>query len=208
PGKASHSTATMTGALDKVREALSPNRVGGRSRDVSRERDHHGSAAEEEGRGRAFHGGAGGHQHGALPDRLMSTGRGGAGNMARSKSPSVERRERAEDAREQQERSRSREARKGDIHTSGRGGAGNIRSPSRDPADRARAAEADKTETAHEADVKKMYEAEAAAHPHMHSAGRGGAGNVNQMRACPAATSSLQNRYQRFRRHRHIIHDL
>lgn len=56
--------------------------------------------------------------------------------------------------------------------SSGRGGAGNVRSPSRDPTDRKRAAEAEARETKLQEEYRQQENKVA------HSTGRGGAGNI------------------------------
>lgn len=58
--------------------------------------------------------------------------------------------------------------------SSGRGGAGNVRSPSRGPADRARAAELERQEREIQAAALKKDEASP------HTTGRGGAGNIKK----------------------------
>ena len=60
----------------------------------------------------------------------------------------------------------------GHMISSGRGGAGNVRSPSRDPTDRKRAAEAEARETKLQEEYRQQETKVA------HSTGRGGAGNI------------------------------
>lgn len=56
--------------------------------------------------------------------------------------------------------------------SSGRGGAGNVRSPSRDPLDRKKVAEAQERETKMQEEYRQ-HDLKA-----LHSTGRGGAGNI------------------------------
>jgi len=153
------------GLLDKVRDAFSPSRAR-TSRDSSNERQGDASVAEEEGRGR---------KPKESQRHLISTGRGGAGNMMRS--PSRDPSEIAAEHRQELdlERSISR-SRSGERNTSrvrmGRGGAGNIRSPSREPQSKI---DADKA-----FEAKVIKDQLAREEGHKHSYGRGGAGNIKQ----------------------------
>lgn len=136
----------MTGLVDKIKGAVSrePSRDRGAGASPSPPLLSHARSeliaafglfrrAGEE-RGRAAHHGHG--QDSANGEYKIATGRGGAGNMLRSKSPPGSR-DRAkhgggvvtveEERAASRERARSRER----PHAAGRGGAGNIRSPSR-----------------------------------------------------------------------------
>ncbi|EST06412.1 Protein of unknown function DUF3602 [Kalmanozyma brasiliensis GHG001] len=100
-------------------------------------------------------------------DPFIATGRGGAGNIIRSPSRS---RDRSGNAIPPQAVAAA--AVPNHLVSSGRGGAGNVRSPSRDPLDRQRAADAKAREEKLQEEYR-AHEVKAA-----HSTGRGGAGNV------------------------------
>ncbi|CBQ70378.1 conserved hypothetical protein [Sporisorium reilianum SRZ2] len=100
-------------------------------------------------------------------DPFIATGRGGAGNIIRSPSRSRDRSGNAIPPETVAAASLPHH-----LISSGRGGAGNVRSPSRDPIDRKKAAEAQ----AREDKLQEEYrQAEVKA---VHSTGRGGAGNI------------------------------
>lgn len=102
---------------------------------------------------------------------IVSTGRGGAGNLIRSPSRGVD-----ADTAPGQERGRefARDHSIDRVVASGRGGAGNIRSPSRDPKQR----EVAEREAALQ--DKLIAESRGRQEGAVHSTGRGGAGNFNR----------------------------
>lgn len=100
-------------------------------------------------------------------DPFIATGRGGAGNIIRSPSRS---RDRSGNAIPPQTVAAA--AVPNHMISSGRGGAGNVRSPSRDPLDRKRAAEAQQREEKLQEEYRQTENKTA------HSTGRGGAGNI------------------------------
>jgi len=164
------------GPLDKLKGVFA-NRPSSRDRhgdrEVSLDRTTTGGTAHtdatattERGRGRHVDG-----------DFLVSTGRGGAGNIrASSKTRAPDTVEPG--AEEARERSRERSRERGFGVVGGRGGAGNFRSASRAPEDRI------KEEREHE----EAKEQERIAHEkravgdanHLKSHGRGGAGNISK----------------------------
>ncbi|PWN96933.1 hypothetical protein FA09DRAFT_330993 [Tilletiopsis washingtonensis] len=102
-------------------------------------------------------------------DAVISSGRGGAGNMTRS--PSRD----AAAAREGQEHAAQVQyAKKQTFVAGGRGGVGNVRSPSRDPKDRVKM----QAEEEKEASIQAQAIAKERQNPH--TTGRGGAGNVKR----------------------------
>ncbi|SNX82354.1 uncharacterized protein MEPE_01060 [Melanopsichium pennsylvanicum] len=109
-------------------------------------------------------------------DPFIATGRGGAGNIIRSPSRS---RDRSGNAIPPQAVAAA--AVPNHMISSGRGGAGNVRSPSRDPTDRKRAAEAEERELKLQEEYRQQETKTA------HSTGRGGAGNM-------AATEASEER--------------
>ncbi|CED83533.1 Protein of unknown function DUF3602 [Phaffia rhodozyma] len=125
-------------------------------------------------------------------DHMISTGRGGAGNM-RSSSQSKDRSGAGDDTLiYQSERGRSPHLPSVErVQHSGRGGAGNIRSPSRDPKERER----ELSEQAYETQVIEARRREEAGR--IHSAGRGGAGNMrSRSQSRDAASRSPLPDYQ------------
>ncbi|SPO24897.1 uncharacterized protein UTRI_01402_B [Ustilago trichophora] len=100
-------------------------------------------------------------------DPFIATGRGGAGNIIRSPSRS---RDRSGNGIPPQTVAEA--AMPNHMISSGRGGAGNVRSPSRDPTDRKRAAEAEARENKLQEEYRQQETKLA------HSTGRGGAGNI------------------------------
>ncbi|CCF54934.1 hypothetical protein NDA11_006133 [Ustilago hordei] len=100
-------------------------------------------------------------------DPFIATGRGGAGNIIRSPSRS---RDRSGNAIPPQTAAAA--AVPNHMISSGRGGAGNVRSPSRDPLDRKRAAEAAQREEKLQEEYRQTESRTA------HLTGRGGAGNA------------------------------
>ncbi|WVQ79916.1 hypothetical protein IAT38_002017 [Cryptococcus sp. DSM 104549] len=109
---------------------------------------------------------------GRQADAAFSTGRGGVGNISRSRSRSAAgsgREGRRESRREGSQLGR----REGSVHASGRGGFGNI-SEERNSIDLEKEAEREK----YEASVLAKHNADEAAHPHPHATGKGGAGNM------------------------------
>ncbi|EJT99166.1 hypothetical protein DACRYDRAFT_23786 [Dacryopinax primogenitus] len=102
---------------------------------------------------------------------VVSTGRGGAGNMVPKSQESLE--------QVDEPRGRNPISTSERITHSGRGGAGNIRSPSRDP-------EARKREAAENAAEAAIVTEHAAKDTGVHSSGRGGWGNISRSKS-PAA---------------------
>ncbi|TKY85145.1 hypothetical protein EX895_006225 [Sporisorium graminicola] len=100
-------------------------------------------------------------------DPFIATGRGGAGNIIRSPSRSRDRSGNAIPPEAVAAASLPHH-----MISSGRGGAGNVRSPSRDPLDRKKAAEAQAREDKLQEEYRH-HEVKA-----VHSTGRGGAGNI------------------------------
>ncbi|KZT51208.1 hypothetical protein CALCODRAFT_148054 [Calocera cornea HHB12733] len=99
---------------------------------------------------------------------LVSTGRGGAGNIVPKSAETVE--------GVDEPRGRELTSTSDRITHSGRGGAGNIRSPSRDP-------EARKAEAAESAAEAAVVHDHAAHDTGVHSSGRGGWGNISRSRS-------------------------
>ncbi|CDU24524.1 uncharacterized protein SPSC_04025 [Sporisorium scitamineum] len=100
-------------------------------------------------------------------DPFIATGRGGAGNIIRSPSRSRDRSGNAIPPETVAAASLPHH-----MISSGRGGAGNVRSPSRDPLDRKKAAEAQAREDKLQEEYRQ-HDVKA-----VHSTGRGGAGNI------------------------------
>jgi len=109
---------------------------------------------------------------------VTSSGRGGAGNIVRSRSPPHIPDTQMEDAKLAHEH-RHIQVREGSAVAVGRGGAGNMRSPSRDPKERQHMAEASRQMRSEERSVERSHAKQEAEHPHPVATGRGGAGNIH-----------------------------
>lgn len=106
---------------------------------------------------------------------VTSTGRGGAGNMMKSRSPpSTQPDPEAKQAHEHI----SIHPTEGHPVAVGRGGAGNFRSPSRDPKERAHLASENARLHTEEKEIERKHAQAEAQNPHPSGVGRGGAGNI------------------------------
>jgi len=161
------------GALDKLKGVFS-NRPSSRDRHAGRDEGSERNSLRTVQTGTTVDGERGRNMH-KDGDYIVSTGRGGAGNLrAASRTRAADAAEPSEE--ELRERSRERSRERGLV--GGRGGAGNFRSPSKQPADRIRERIEEEEIAKEERAAQEKRAAEEVKHYHSH--GRGGAGNISK----------------------------